>query len=142
MAQHRAMIAQLPVGQLVFIVVAVLFVLWRLAVTVTVGRLLRLWLQSVLAGAPVSVAELLAMRLRKVPAQEIVRLRVMAVQSGVPLTTAQLETAYLRGANVERAVLALIRARETGQQVTWEELLSTDLDQRCENAGSSSIARS
>ena len=113
-----------------------------LAALFAFGRLFDLWLRSFLAGAPVSVVELLAMRLRKIPPREIVRLRIMAVQSGVPLTTAQLQSAYLRGADVERSVLAFIRAKETGQQVTWEELLSTDLDRRWDDAGSSSIDRS
>ena len=31
---------------------------------------------------------------------------------------------------MERAVLAMIRAKELGKEITWEDLLSTDINER------------
>jgi uncharacterized protein YqfA (UPF0365 family) len=132
---HRAISADMPIGQLAIVLVAVVFLLAMLAAVVAVGSLARLWLQSFMAGAPVSLVDLLAMRLRRIPPREIVRLRIMAVQSGVPITSTQLQIAYLQGVNVERSVLAMIRAKETGQQVAWEDLLNADTDRRWDDAG-------
>ncbi len=123
---HHGLLAQQPCGQWIVIAFLVVLLLTRLAFVMSIGRLVGPWLQSRFAGAPVPLAELLAMRLRNVPSQDVVRLRIMAVHAGVPLTAAQLESAWLQGANVERAVLAMIRAHETGQKVTWDDLLSTD----------------
>lgn len=130
MTNHGALLAQQPGGQWFLIAVVVVLALTRLGIVISLGRLVRPWLQSLFAGAPVSLRDLLSMRLRKIPPQEVVRQRIMAVQAGVPLTTAQLESAWLRGANVDRAVLAMIRANETGQEITWEELLTADSSQR------------
>lgn len=126
--------AQQPIGQMLVVLAAAILGLTMLAAAVAFGSLVGPWLQSFMAGAPVSLVELVAMRLRKIPLREAVRLRIMAVQSGVPLTTGQLQTAYLRGADVERSVLALIRAKETGQHVTWDELMSCDTTLRCDDA--------
>lgn len=89
-------------------------------------RFFGLWIQAFLARANIPFPQLIMMRLRKSPVADIVRLRIMAVQSGIDIPTHEIERAYLQGADVERAVRAMIRARETGQEITWQDLLSTD----------------
>ena len=44
------------------------------------------WLKAMLAGAPVSILTLIAMRLRGVPYGMIVDSRIMAVKAGLDLT--------------------------------------------------------
>jgi uncharacterized protein YqfA (UPF0365 family) len=69
-----------------------------------------LWLQAYLAGAKVSLLQIIAMRLRKVNPGIIVRARIMGVQADIPLDTKPLEAHYLAGGNVMNVVRALIAA--------------------------------
>lgn len=116
---NPAVLVVLAVMTLVLLVVAFLFV-----------RLFSLWMRALLSGAAIPVTQLVAMKLRKVDAGEIVRLRILGVQNGVDIPTHQLERAYLAGADVERAVLAMARAKETGQNVAWDDVLRADRDER------------
>lgn len=118
----------------VWVVMAVLL-LAMLLFMVAFVRLFGLWVRARTSGAPVSLVELLAMKLRKTNANEIVRLKIMAVQNGIDIPTEQLERAYLAGADVERAVLAMVRANETGKAVTWEEVIQADREERLKASG-------
>ena len=69
-----------------------------------------LWLQAYMAGAKISLFQIIAMRLRKVNPGVIVRARIMGVQADVPLDTRPLEAHYLAGGNVMNIVRALIAA--------------------------------
>jgi len=69
-----------------------------------------LWLQAYMAGAKISLFQIIAMRLRKVNPGVIVRARIMGVQADVPLETRPLEAHYLAGGNVMNIVRALIAA--------------------------------
>jgi uncharacterized protein YqfA (UPF0365 family) len=109
-------------------VVFVIILLVALSMIVVFARYFRLWLQAFLARAPIPFFQLIGMKLRRSPVAEVVRLRIMAVQGGVDIPTHEIERAYLQGADAERAVRAMIRAKELGQEVTWQELLSTDLE--------------
>jgi uncharacterized protein YqfA (UPF0365 family) len=106
--------------------------LFMLVVFLAFTRVFRIWLQALLARAGIPLVQIIAMMLRKTDAAQIVRLKIMAVQSGVDIPTHELERAYLRGVNVERAVLAMIRAKQIGEQVTWEQLISADVEERLE----------
>jgi uncharacterized protein YqfA (UPF0365 family) len=123
-------LTKLPLAQnappLVMWIIVGLMLLVMLSMVVVFARFFRLWLQAYLARANIPFPQLIAMKLRKSPVDDIVRLKIMAVQSGVDIPTHEIERAYLQGADAERAVRAMIRAKETGRNVTWEELLSTD----------------
>ena len=56
-----------------------------------------LWLQAYLAGARISLFQIIAMRFRKVNPAVIVRCRIMGVQADIPLDTKPLEAHYLAG---------------------------------------------
>ena len=92
---------------LVLLIVAGLVVLFFLML---VGNYLQLWFQAMLSSAPVGLAELIAMRFRKVDPRVIVLARIRAVRAGLQITTAQLETHYLSGGRVPNVVTALIVA--------------------------------
>lgn len=117
-------------GNTVFLIVGAVFLLICLLMLVFFARIFRLWLRALLGGAPISLPNILLMRLRRAPVEEIVRLKIMAAQSGVDIPVSKIESAALQGIDIERAVLALIRAREMGMEVSWEELISQDLSER------------
>jgi uncharacterized protein YqfA (UPF0365 family) len=124
--QGGNMFAWIMLGVMLLIMITFLFVF---------ARYFSLWLRAFLSRTPISFPRLITMSLRKVDPRQIVRLKIMAVQSGVDIPTHELERAYLSGVNVERAVLAMIRAKQTGENVTWEQIVSADVDERLEEAG-------
>src|SRR5262249_10126977 len=60
-----------------------------------VGQFFNLWLQGFMAGASVSLFDLIGMRLRKVDSRQIVLSKISGVQAGLDISTKQLESHYL-----------------------------------------------
>jgi uncharacterized protein YqfA (UPF0365 family) len=74
-----------------------------------------LWIQSVMAGAGITVLDLAGMWLRKVNAEVILRSKIMAVQAGLDdkvVTTKSLEAHFLAGGNVPAVIQAMIAANK------------------------------
>lgn len=85
------------------------------------------WLRAMLAGAPVSIATLVAMRLRGVPYSMVVDARITAVKAGIMLDTDLLEAHYLAEGNLVETVYAMIAADKAGLPLTWERACAIDL---------------
>jgi uncharacterized protein YqfA (UPF0365 family) len=93
--------ANLPIPNLSFILVAVLAVA-VLVVAVLVINFGMIYIRALFSGAKVTLTELIALRLRRVPVGLIVDNRITAVKSGLPLSIDDLSTHYLAGGNVDR----------------------------------------
>ena len=85
------------------------------------------WLKALLAGAPVSMLTLIAMRLRGVPYGMIVDSRIMAVKAGLNLSINQLEEHYLAEGSLISTIQALIAAEKAGMDLTWKQACAIDL---------------
>ncbi len=85
------------------------------------------WLKALLAGASVSLATLVAMRLRAVPYPILVDARITAVKAGLDISIAQFETHYLAGGDVLQTTQALINAQKAGLTLTWDKACAIDL---------------
>jgi uncharacterized protein YqfA (UPF0365 family) len=85
------------------------------------------WLKARLNGAPVSVANLLGMRLGGVPYNLVVTARITAVKAGIPITTDKIAAHFLAGGNVLRTVQALIAAQKAGIVLDWDRACAIDL---------------
>ncbi|MFI3290996.1 MAG: flotillin-like protein FloA [Opitutales bacterium] len=106
---------------LIAVIIAVIVVL---AIVITfVGT----WLKALLAGAPVPMLTLLAMRLRGVPYSMIVDARITAVKSGLALSINQLEEHYLAEGNLLPTVQAIVAANKAGMDLSWEKARAIDL---------------
>ena len=114
----------------VFLVMAGIFLIVALSVVVTIGKVFSPWLQAFMASAPVSVFQIVGMRLRKVDVRVVVRSLIMATQAGVPVPSTELERAYLQGVDLEKITLALIHANKEGKEFTFQELVEADLENR------------
>jgi uncharacterized protein YqfA (UPF0365 family) len=86
-----------------------------------------LYIKALLAGASVSIAQIIGMRLRGVAPSVIVECRIMAVQAGLPIQTAALETHHLACGNVPNVVRALIAAKRAGIQLHFRKACAFDL---------------
>ena len=93
-------------------------------------RYVRLSFQAHMSGVPVSVADILGMTFRKCDPRVVVRTLIMAKQAGIELSCGEVERAYLHGADLQKITLALIRAKEENVDITFQQLVDTDLDER------------
>ncbi len=103
-----------------------------LVIMAVFARYFRLWIQSVLTGADITIFDLLGMTFRKVNPAVITRCKIMAVQAGLGeatgLTSKALEAHYLAGGNVPLVVRALIAANKAKTiQLTFQEATAIDL---------------
>ncbi len=85
------------------------------------------WLKARLNGAPVSVLNLVGMRLGGVPVSMVVEARITAVKAGIPLNTDRIAAHYLAGGNVVPTVQALVAAQKAGIALDWDRACAIDL---------------
>lgn len=85
------------------------------------------WLKARLNGAPVSVLNLLGMRLGGVPYGLVVEARITAVKAGIEVSTDKIAAHYLAGGNVVPTVQALVAAEKAGIALDWDRACAIDL---------------
>ena len=112
------------VGMIILIAVLAIVGLIFLIVLFTYGGL---WIQALVSGCPISFLNLIAMRLRSVPASVIVRARIMATKAGLDLPTNELEAHFMAGGHVPRVVSALVAASKADLPLTLPRACAIDL---------------
>lgn len=98
-----------------------------LVIAVIVFNFAMIYIRALFSGAKVTITELIALRLRRVPVGLIVDGRIAAVKSGVPVTIDDLSTHFLAGGNVPMVVLALVAARKAGIRLVFDRACAIDL---------------
>ena len=91
----------------------------------------RLWIQSVLTHAEITIWDLLGMTFRKVTASVIVKSKIILITAGVDrgeVSTKSLEAHYLAGGNVPLVVRALVAANKAKTiKLSYREATAIDL---------------
>jgi uncharacterized protein YqfA (UPF0365 family) len=87
----------------------------------------RLWIQSLLTGARITIWDLVGMKLRNVDYAMIVRQKIALVQAGVKLSTQDLEAHYLARGNVPKTAAAVIAAHKAKMELPWKDAAAIDL---------------
>src|SRR4029434_6059098 len=92
----------------------------------------RLWIQSFLTGAGISIWDLIGMTFRKVNKDVIVKTKIMAVQAGIDddqgITSKALEAHYMAGGNVPLVIRSLIAAHKAKIiRLSFREATAIDL---------------
>jgi uncharacterized protein YqfA (UPF0365 family) len=113
-------------GRWGFIALGVVAVL-VLAVGIIALNFGMIYIRALVSGAKVTITDLIALRLRRVPVGLIVDSRITAVKSGLPLTIDDLSTHYMAGGSVQMVVLALIAARKAGISLVFDRACAIDL---------------
>jgi uncharacterized protein YqfA (UPF0365 family) len=88
---------------------------------------LRLWVAAKASGAAVSMPTLIAMRLRRVPPDQIMNARISAVKAGLDIPVNMLEAHFLAGGRVEAVVNALISADKASINLDFQRAAAIDL---------------
>src|SRR5690625_5010182 len=86
-----------------------------------------LCVSTVAAGVRVSPTSLVAMRLRRVPPNQIILPLIKADKAGIDVTQNELEAHYLAGGNVDRVVDALIAADKARITLPFDRAAAIDL---------------
>lgn len=115
-----------------FLIVIVIFLAFVLLYIIPV----RLWIESIAAGAPVNIFSLIFMRFRAVNPCNIVRPYIMAVKAGLgDVTVPILESHYMSigtrnpdvGNRMHKLVTALISADKANLKLTCKQAMAIDL---------------
>jgi uncharacterized protein YqfA (UPF0365 family) len=114
----------------VIVAVVVLFVL--LIVIAVFANYFRLWVQSYMTGARITIWDLIGMTFRKVNKDVIVKSKIMAVQAGLDddegITSKALEAHYMAGGNVPLVIRSLIAANKAKIiRLSFREATAIDL---------------
>ena len=88
---------------------------------------LGLWISAIAAGTRISIFNLIGMRLRRVPAAQIVLPLIKANKAGLDVNSNQLEAHYLAGGNVDRVIDALIAAHRAQIDLSFQRGCAIDL---------------
>jgi uncharacterized protein YqfA (UPF0365 family) len=111
---------------LLFVVLLIFLVpVWVMGILMlTVARP---WLRAMLAGVQLSVFDVIGMRLRRVPINEVVDALVAARASGVELSHVDVQRAHMRGVDLRKLTLAYIESHRRQLGYTFEELVDFEL---------------
>jgi uncharacterized protein YqfA (UPF0365 family) len=115
MSSNVSLIIVVPILIVAFVVVAVFIAF--------IGT----YIKARLNGAPVSVLNLLGMRLGGVPYGLVVEARITAVKAGIPLEADKIAAHFLAGGNVVPTVQALVAAQKAGIALNWDRACAIDL---------------
>ncbi|WP_317624066.1 flotillin-like protein FloA [Reichenbachiella carrageenanivorans] len=86
-----------------------------------------LWITAVFSNVRVGLAELVFMRIRKVPPSLVVNSLITATKAGLSVTSNELETHYLAGGNVPSVIKALISADKANIALEFNQAAAIDL---------------
>jgi uncharacterized protein YqfA (UPF0365 family) len=86
-----------------------------------------LWIMAIFSGVRIGLAQLVFMRIRRVPPRVIVESLVTATKAGIALTANDLETHFLAGGNVPNVIKALISADKANIALTFKQATAIDL---------------
>jgi uncharacterized protein YqfA (UPF0365 family) len=125
------LLAQSP-GQVALLVGVLVVIVFFLIILAILAQFFRLWIQSFLTKAGITIWDLIGMKFRKVNANVIVKSKIMAVQAGLGeetgLTSKALEAHYLAGGNVPLVIRALVAANKAKTiKLSFREATAIDL---------------
>lgn len=112
---------------ILYVVLYVAIGIVALAILLVLIKFFGLWFRALLSGAPVGIAKIIGMWLRKVSPGTIVDARIMLVKAGIPIETDMLETHYLAKGDVIRVSMALVAANKANIPLPFQRAAAIDL---------------
>ncbi|MGL4596883.1 MAG: flotillin-like protein FloA [Bacteroidia bacterium] len=88
---------------------------------------LGLWFSAQFSGVRISLLQLIAMRIRKVPPTIIVNAMINSTKAGLKITRDELEAHFLAGGHVQKVISALISADKANIPLDFKAATAIDL---------------
>jgi uncharacterized protein YqfA (UPF0365 family) len=108
--------------------VIIILAAFILAFLVFVMPVIGLWVRATFSGVKVKVwGDLVGMRLRRVPPNQVVLTLISASKAGIEMTCSILEAHYLAGGSMQNVVRALIAADKANIALTFQQAAAIDL---------------
>ena len=85
-----------------------------------------LWFAATISGVKISIFELILMRIRKSPIQEIVKGLIVSEKGGLNLTRDELEAFGLTGGNIQNVVNGMVAAKKAGLNLSFKNATKAD----------------
>tara|TARA_B100001245_G_C22891613_1_gene429509 strand:- start:2732 stop:3205 length:474 start_codon:yes stop_codon:yes gene_type:complete len=85
------------------------------------------WITATFSGVKVSLMELVCLRIRRSPVNQIVNAMIVCQKTGIPIELQQLEVHAIAGGNVESVVKTCIKANQKGIHANFREICAWDL---------------
>ncbi|QBG48904.1 UPF0365 family protein [Verrucomicrobia bacterium S94] len=108
----------------VILIPLILFLLVFFALAISV---INLWVRALFAEAPVRIRDLIGMKLRRVPPNQVVLTYISAMKAGLTMTTGMLEAHYLAGGSMQNVVRAMIAADKANIELKFQQAAAIDL---------------
>ena len=105
-----------------YVIAPVLVVFLMLLYLLPIG----LWFAATVAGLRISLMELLLMRMRRSPVEEIVKGLIASNKGGVNLNRDELEAFALSGGNIQNVVNGMIAAKRAGFPLSFVNATKAD----------------
>ena len=86
-----------------------------------------IWLRGYVTNAPITLLQLIALQLRKVPARRIVDTRINLVKAGIDVSVDDLSVHYLAGGNIINVAAGMIKAKEKNIDLSFDQACALDL---------------
>lgn len=108
--------------------VIIILAAFVLAFLVFVLPVIGLWVRATFSGVKVKVwGDLVGMRLRRVPPNQVVLTKIMASKAGLDIEISMLEAHYLAGGSIQNVVRAMIAADKAMIDLTFQQAAAIDL---------------
>ena len=85
-----------------------------------------LWFAATISGVKISIFELILMRIRKSPIQEIIKGLIVSEKGGLNLTREELEALGLTGGNIQNVVNGMVAAKKAGLNLSFKNATKAD----------------
>lgn len=108
----------------VLLVPAILILLVLIGLALSV---INLWVRALFAEATVRIRDLIGMKLRRVPPNQVVLTYISAIKAGLKISTGQLEAHYLAGGSMQNVVRAMIAADKASIDLKFQQAAAIDL---------------
>ncbi len=124
MSYFSILVGQQQVASWVLVVAAVAIFLLFLTCFLVFGFAVgRPWMMAFLAGKPISLVQVLAMRLRRSDVKSIIHQGTVAFQAGHPVDYDLLEVASREGLDLETVTAAYCVSQENGLGHTFKDIM-------------------
>ena len=127
------LLAQINVNGL-FVTAVVLVLCFILLIAFAVFyTFFRPWIKGFLSGTPISLFQLIGMKLRRVNINEVMTQGIASAQAGHPIPWVDLERAWLQKVDLEKVTLAYIACQKQDERFTFPELVEAERHDRLDD---------
>ncbi|TVR82969.1 MAG: hypothetical protein EA412_01225 [Chitinophagaceae bacterium] len=85
------------------------------------------WFSAIVTGVDINIGEILLLRWRKIPAENVINGLIIAKKGGITVTSKQLQALYLGGGDIENVVHGLVAAKHLGYDIPFDKAAKANI---------------